>query len=149
MVVPSLSCVWRFVTPIDCSMPVCQAPLSCTVSQSLLKFMSTESVMLSNHLNLCCSVLLLLSTFPSIRIFSNQWLFILSMGFSRQEYWNGLLFPFSLDHVLSEVFIMTCPGWPCTAWLRQLLIWGDFWIISPKAGISSVFWVALYFFLCN
>ena len=32
------------------------------------------------------------------------------MGFLRQEYWNGLLFPPPVDHVLSEVFSMTCPS---------------------------------------
>ena len=42
------------------------------VSWSLLKFMSVESVMLSNHLILCCPLLLLSSIFPSIRVFSNE-----------------------------------------------------------------------------
>ena len=50
----------------------CQAFLSFTISQSLLKFMSTELVKLSNHLILCCTLLLLLSIFPSIRVFSNE-----------------------------------------------------------------------------
>ena len=52
-----------------------QAPLSSTIYWSLLKFMSIESMMLSNHLMLCCP-LLLPSIFPSIRVFSNiihQW----------------------------------------------------------------------------
>ena len=48
------------------------APLSFTVSWSLLKFMSIESVMLSSHLILCHPVLLLPSIFPSIRVFSNE-----------------------------------------------------------------------------
>ena len=47
-----------------------QAPLSFTISQSLLRFMSIESMMLSNHLILCCS-LLLPSIFSSIRVFSS------------------------------------------------------------------------------
>ena len=38
-------------------------------------------------------------------------LFILFMGFSRQEYWNGLPFPSSVDHVLSELSTMTHPSW--------------------------------------
>ena len=38
-------------------------------------------------------------------------LFLLSMGFSRQEYWSGLPFPSSEDHILSELFTMTCPFW--------------------------------------
>ena len=50
----------------------CQASLSITNSQSLLKLMSIESVMPSNHLILCCSLLLLPSVFPSIRVFSNE-----------------------------------------------------------------------------
>ena len=47
-----------------------QAPLSFTISRSLLKFISIESVVLSNHLILCCRLLLLPSNFPSIRV---QW----------------------------------------------------------------------------
>ena len=50
----------------------CQAFLSITNSQSLLKLMSIELVMPSNHLILCCPLLLLPSIFPSIRVFSNE-----------------------------------------------------------------------------
>ena len=50
----------------------CQASLSCTISQSLLKLMSIESVMPSNHLILCCPLLLLPSIFPSITVFSSE-----------------------------------------------------------------------------
>ena len=53
--------------PTDCSKP---GPLSSTLSQSLLKFMSTESVMLSNHLILCLLLLLCFQSSPSIRVFS-------------------------------------------------------------------------------
>ena len=49
-----------------------QASLSTTNSRSLLKLMSIESVMPSNHLILCCPLLLLPSIFPSIRVFSNE-----------------------------------------------------------------------------
>ena len=49
-----------------------QASLSFTVSRSLLKLMSTESVMPSNHVILCCPLLLLPSIFPSIRVFSSE-----------------------------------------------------------------------------
>ena len=49
-----------------------QAPLSLTTSQSLLKFMSTESVMLFNHLILCCPLYFLPSIFPSTRIFFSE-----------------------------------------------------------------------------
>ena len=50
----------------------CQASLTITNSQTLLKLMSIESVMPSNHLILCCAHLLLPSIFPSIRVFSNE-----------------------------------------------------------------------------
>ena len=50
----------------------CQASLSITNSQSLLKLMSIKSVMPSNHLILCCPLLLLSSIFPSIRVFSKE-----------------------------------------------------------------------------
>ena len=50
----------------------CQAFLSFTISPSLLKLISTESLMPSNHLILCHSLLLLPSIFPSIRVFSNE-----------------------------------------------------------------------------
>ena len=64
-----LSRVQLFVTPW---IAACQASLSITNSQSLLKVMSLESVMLSSHLILCCPLLLPLSIFPSIRVFSNE-----------------------------------------------------------------------------
>ena len=64
-----LSCVWVFMTPWTAA---CQAPLSFTLSQSLLKFMSIEFAMPSKHLVLCYPLLLRPSIFPSIRIFSNE-----------------------------------------------------------------------------
>ena len=53
----------------------CQASLSFTMSQSLLKLMSIESLRPSNHPILCCPLLFLPSVFPSIRVFSHQGLF--------------------------------------------------------------------------
>ena len=50
----------------------CQVSLNFTVSQSLLKLMSIQSVMPSNHLILCCPILLLPSIFPSIRVFASE-----------------------------------------------------------------------------
>ena len=69
IVVPVQSLVSLFETPWTAA---CQASLSSTVSQSLLKFMSTESVMMSDHLIFCRPLLLLLSIFPSIRVFSSK-----------------------------------------------------------------------------
>ena len=71
---------------MDCSM---QASLSFTITQSLLKLMSIESVMPSNHLILCCPLLLLPSIFPSIRVFSNE-----SALHIRPKYWS---FSFSIS----------------------------------------------------
>ena len=64
-----LSRVHLLVTPWTAA---CQASLSITNSQSLLKLMSIELVMPSKHLILCCPLLLLPSIFPSIRLFSNE-----------------------------------------------------------------------------
>ena len=67
--VQSLSHVWLFVTPWTAAR---QETLSITISWSLFKFMFIEAVMPSNHLILCCPLLLLPSIFPSIRVFSNE-----------------------------------------------------------------------------
>ena len=67
--VQSVSCVQLFATPWTIAH---QASLSITLSQSLLKLISIELVMPSNHLILCCPLLLLPSIFPSIRVFSNE-----------------------------------------------------------------------------
>ena len=67
--VQSLSHVLLFAIPWTAA---CQASLSITNSWSLLKFMSIESVMPSNHLILCSPLLLLPSVFPSIRVFSSE-----------------------------------------------------------------------------
>ena len=68
----------------------CQIPLSSTVSWSLPKFMSIESVMLSNHLILCCPFLLWPSIFFSIRVFSTE----SAVHIKWPEYWS---FSFSIS----------------------------------------------------
>ena len=82
-----LSCVWLFATPRTAA---CQASLSTTNSQSLPKFRSIEFVMPSNHLILCCPLLLLPSIFPSIRVFSNE----LVLCIRWPKYWS---FTFSIS----------------------------------------------------
>ena len=67
-VVQLLSCVRLFATPWTVAL---QDPLSFSISWSLLKLMSIESVMASNHLT-CNRLYLLPSVFPSIRVFSNE-----------------------------------------------------------------------------
>ena len=80
-----------------------QAPLSFTISWSLLKPMPIESVMPSNHLILCHPLLLLPSIFPNIWVFSNDWLFVWpkdwSFSFSispSNEYWGLISFRIDL-----------------------------------------------------
>ena len=85
--VQSLSCVWLFVTPWTIAL---QASLSITNFWSLLKLMYIEVVMPSNHLILCCPLLLLLSIFPSIRVFSSESV----LPIRWPNYWN---FSFSIS----------------------------------------------------
>ena len=63
-----------------------QACLSFTISQSLLELTSTESMMPPNHLILCCSLLLLPSVFPSIKVFSTESAALLCIGWPK--YWS-------------------------------------------------------------
>ena len=94
----SLSRVQLFITPWTAA---CQASLLLTISQSLLKFMSIESVTPSNHLILCRHLLLLPSIFPSIRVFFNEsvlcikwpkhWSFSFSFSISPFSEYSGLL----------------------------------------------------------
>ena len=69
--------------------PVWQASLSFANSWSLLKLMSIESVMLSNHLILCCHFLLPMSIFPIIRVFSNEQALCLRW----RKYWSFSISP--------------------------------------------------------
>ena len=61
-----------FCDSMDCNTSCPSPSLSFTISQSLLKLMSMESMMPSDHLILCCPLLLLPSIFPSITVFSNE-----------------------------------------------------------------------------
>ena len=127
-VVQSLTCNWLFVTPW---MAACQASLSITNSQSLLKLMWILSVMPSNYLILCCPLLLLPSIFPIIKVFFNmsalriRWPknWHLSFSISTSSEYSGLV-SFSIDsfdflsvqgtlksllqHQSSEVSILWC-----------------------------------------
>ena len=85
--VQSLSRVQLFATPWAAAH---QASLSTTKSQSSLKLMSIESVMLSNHLIFCHPLLLLPSIFPSIRVFSNE----SALRIRWPKYWS---FSFSIS----------------------------------------------------
>ena len=101
VVFQSLNCVQLFASPWTAAH---LASLSFTISLNLLKLMSIESVMLSNHLIFCHPLLLLPSIFPSIRVFSNEsalcirwpkyWSFSFSISLSNE--YSGLIF-FSID----------------------------------------------------
>ena len=92
-----------------------QAPLSITSSQSLPKLMSTESVMPSNHLILCCPLLLLPSIFPSMRVFSNESALHISTRVSGS----------------TSVLPMNTQDWPPLEWTG--------WISLKSKGLSRVF----------
>ena len=107
-VVLSSSGVLLFVTPWTVAQ---QASLSCTISWSLLKQMSIESVILFNHLILCCSLLLLPSVFPHIRVFSSE----LALHIRWPKYWS-LSFSISPSNEYSglislgiDYFDLCCP----------------------------------------
>ena len=87
VVVQLLSCDQFFVTPRTAAH---QASLSFTISLSLPKLMSIESVMPSNHLILCRPVLLLPTIFPITRVFSNE----LVLCIRWPKYWS---FSFSIS----------------------------------------------------
>ena len=94
-----LSRVQLFVTPWTAA---CQGSLSITSSDSVLKLMSIESVMPSNHLILCCPILLLPSIFPSIRVFSNESVFHIRWP----KYWS-FSFSISPSNEYSELISFT------------------------------------------
>ena len=96
----------------------CQASLSFTISLSLLKLMPTESVMPSNHLILCCPLLLLPSIFPSIRVFSNE----LALCIRWQKYW---------DSASASVLPMKILGWFPLEWTGLISL--------LSKGLSRVF----------
>ena len=126
-VVQSLSRVRLFVTPWTAAR---QASLTFTISQSLLKLMSIESVIPSNRLVLCCPLLLLPSIFPSIRGFSDEsalrirwpkyWSFSFSINPSneysglisfRMDWWDHL----AVQGTLSKVTLRKSPLCPSHA----------------------------------
>ena len=111
-----LNCVQLFVTPWT---GACQAPLFSNISQSLLKFVFIELVMLSNHLILCHPLLLLPSVLPSIRVFSNE----LALRIRWPKYWS---FSFSIS-----------PSNECLGLLSFRIDWFDLLAVQ-EFGIFSL-----------
>ena len=136
VVVQSLNHVQLFVTAWALAR---QASLSFTISRSLLKLMSIDLMMPSNHLILCCPLLLLPSIFPSISVFSNE----LALHIRWPRYWS---FSFSISPS-SEYFGLTSFR---IDWFHLLAVQGTLKSLlqhhSSKASIlphSSFFMVQL------
>ena len=121
IVVQSLSRVWLFETPWTATS---QAPLSSTISWILLRFMATESVMLSNHLILCHPLLLLPSIFPSIMVLFTE----LALRIRWPKYWS---FSISSSNVYSRLISFRIDWFDLLAAvvlnLGWLCLWGNIW----------------------
>ena len=85
----------------------CQASLSFTISRTLLKLMSTESMMSFNHLILCHPFLLLPSIFPSIRIFSSE----LDPSIRWPKYWSFSFIISPSNEYSGLIFFLGLTGW--------------------------------------
>ena len=129
-----LSPILLFVTPWTARH---QASMSITItnSRTLLKLMSIESVLPSNHLTLCCPLLLLLSIFPRIRVFSNEsvlcirwpkyWSFSFSISPSNE--YSGLI-SFRMD------------------WLDLLAVQGTLKsLLQHHSSKASILWCSAFF----
>ena len=110
-----------------------QASLSITNSQSLLKLMSIESVMPSNHLILYCPLLLLPSVFPSIRVFSNE----LVLCIRWPKYWSFSISP-SNEYSGLISFRMD--------WLGLLAVQGTLKsLLQHHSSKASIIWGSAFF----
>ena len=126
-----LSHVQLFATPWTAAR---QASLSITSSQSLLKLMSIESVMPSNHLILCCP-LLLPSIFPSIRVFSDESV----LGIRWPKYWN-LSFNVSLSNEYSGLISFRMD------WVYLLAVQGTLKsLLQHHSSKASILWCSAFF----
>ena len=130
--VQSLSRVWLFGTPGTAAR---QASLSFTICRSLLKLMSTESVMPSSHLILCCPLLLLPPIPPSIRVFFNE----STLPIRWPTYWS---FSFSIspsnEHPGLISFRMD--------WLDLLAVQGTLKsLLQHHSSKESIFWCSAFF----
>ena len=130
--VQSLSCVQLFVTPWTVAR---QASLSITNSQSLLKLMSIESVMPSNHLIFCCPLLLLPSIFPSIRVFSNE-----SVLHIRWPKYQSFSFNISIPNEYSGLISFRIEWFDLLAVQRTLKS-----LLQHHSSKASILWCSTFF----
>ena len=130
--VQSLSCVQLFVTPRTAAR---QASLPITNSQSLLKLMSIESVMPSNHLILCCPLLLPPSIFPNIRVFSSE----SALHIKWPQYWS-FSFNISPSNEYSGLISFRMD------WLDLLAVQGTLKsLLQHRNSKASILWRSAFF----
>ena len=129
-----LSCVWLFVSPRTTAN---QAFLSITDSRSLLKFMSFESVIPSNCLILCPPLLLPLSIFPNIRVFSNE----SALHISWPKYWS---FSFNLSPSNEYSWLISFR----MDWLDLLAVQGTLRnLLQQHSSKASILWCSAFFIM--
>ena len=127
-----LSHVQLFVTPWTAAR---QASLFITKSQSLLKLMSIKLVMPSNHLILCCLLLLLPSIFPSSRVFSNESVFRIRWS----KYWS---FSFSITPSNEQPGLISFK----MDWLDILAVQGTLKsLLQHHSSKVSILWCSAFF----
>ena len=130
--VQSLSCVQLFATPWTTA---CQPSLSITKSRSLLRLISIESVMPSNHLILCHSLLLLPSIFPSIKVFSNE----SALCIRWPKYWS---FSFSISLSNGHPGLISFR----MDWLDLLAVQGTLKsLFQHNSSKASILWCSAFF----
>ena len=130
--VQSLSCVRLFAAPWTAAH---QASLSITKSRSLLKLMSIEPVMPSNHLLLFCPFLLLPSIFPSIRVFSSESVLCIRWP----KYWS---FSFSISPSIEYSGLISFR----MGWLDLLAVQGTLKsLLQHHSSKTSVLWCSAFF----
>ena len=128
----SLCLVQLFATPWSAA---CQASLSFTISRSLLKLMSIESVMPSNYLIFCCPLLLLLSMFPNIRVFFNE----STLPIRWPKYWS-FSFSISLSNEYSGLVSFRID------WFDLLAVQGTLKSLLQHHSLkASVLWHSVFF----
>ena len=132
IVIQSLSCVKLFATPWTAAH---QASLSFTISWSLLKLMSIESMLPSNHLILCCPLLLLPSIFPRLRVFSNE--SVLCIRWSK--YWS---FSFSISPSYEHLGLISFS----IDWFDLLAVQGTLKsLLQHHSSKTSILWHSAFF----
>ena len=131
-VVQSCRHVQLFVTPWTAAY---QASLTFTISQSLLKLMSIESVMLSNYPIICHPLPLLPSIFPSIRVFSNE----SSLRLRQPTYWS---FSFNISSSNEYTGLVSFR----IDWFDFLAVQGTLKsLLQQHRSKASVFWHSVFF----